>query len=156
MSKPKSPVLRITFSPEINGTNQLVRVFFECDCPNPFIISLVWQDLGFYSVLQKNVAIGLKNLGVRVSTSKRASVARSLRHVVVVKRTLSLNQASEQIEETCAGVSTRDLIASQTRAKSLSGSLVNQFVKNLPFITSHRRSIGLRSGEYAGKYMGII
>ena len=83
-------------------------------------------------------------------------MARSLRQVVVVKRTLSLNQASEQIEETCAGVSTRDLIASQTRAKSLSGSLVNQFVKNLPFITSHRRSIGLRSGEYAGKYMGII
>jgi hypothetical protein len=63
---------------------------------------------------------------------------------------------SEQIEETCAGVSTRDLIASQTRVKSLSGSLVNQFVKNLPLITSHRRSIGLRSGECAGKYMGII
>ena len=62
-------------------------------------------------------------------------MARSLRQVVVVKRTLSLNQASEQIEETCAGVSTRDLIASQTRAKSLSGSLVNQFVKNQFFMS---------------------
>jgi hypothetical protein len=55
-----------------------------------------------------------------------------------------------------AGLLMRAFNPSHTRARSLFGSRVYQFVKYLFLGSSHTLSIGLKSGEYAGRNLGSI